>query len=52
VTPERLPDPIVLGVIRVRGGRLDMERLRTWGARLGVTDLLERALAEAGPPHR
>lgn len=37
----------VLGVLRVQRGRLDQSRLKTWAQRLGVTDLLERALAEA-----
>lgn len=39
-----------LGVLRVTGSRLDLEYLRTAAARLGVQDLLERALQEAGEP--
>ena len=42
----------VLGVLRVRAATLDFERLRAWAPRLGVADLLDRALAEAGPRHR
>lgn len=38
----------VLGVLRVRAGRLDIEYLRTWAAVSGVSDLLEAVLAEAG----
>ncbi len=38
----------VAGVIKVQGSRLDLEYLRGWAGRLGVGDLLERALGEAG----
>jgi hypothetical protein len=38
----------VLGVLRVQGDRLDRHYLRRMSADLGVTDLLERALEEAG----
>lgn len=38
----------VAGVIKVQGARLDVEYLREWGGRLGVRDLVERALGEAG----
>ncbi len=38
----------VLGVIRVQGGRLDESYLRDWAGRLGVSDLLDRALAGGG----
>jgi hypothetical protein len=38
-----------MGVIRVTGSRLDLDYLRQAAAWLGVPDLLERALSEAGP---
>jgi hypothetical protein len=38
----------VAGVLRVLGARLDLRYLRTAAPRLGVADLLERALLEAG----
>jgi len=38
----------ILGILKVRGKRLDMGYLRTWAAELHVTDLLDRALADAG----
>ena len=38
----------ILGVFKVQGGALDLAYLRRWAAPLGVADLLERALAEAG----
>jgi hypothetical protein len=38
----------VIGVLQVQRGRLDLDYLRRWGTELGVTDLLERALAAAG----
>ena len=34
------------GILRVRGPALDLEYLRRWAPELGVTDLLERLLAE------
>lgn len=37
----------VQGVIELRGGELDCEYLRRWAPVLGISDLLERALAEA-----
>jgi hypothetical protein len=37
----------VLGILRAQGGRLDRAELTTWAERLGVSDLLARALAEA-----
>lgn len=37
----------VLGVLRVQGEALDCDYLRKWGAVVGVSDLLERALTEA-----
>ena len=41
----------VLGILRAQGARLDRTELATWAKRLGVTDLLSRALAQAGAPH-
>ncbi len=38
----------VVTVIGVYGDRLDLPYLRQWAARLGVADLLERALGSAG----
>ena len=38
----------VLGVLRVQGKRLDSAYLHRWAATLGVTDLLEQALVQAG----
>jgi len=38
----------VLGILKVREGELDLDYLRTWARELQVTDLLERALNEAG----
>lgn len=37
----------VLGVLAVQGARLDLTYLRRWASRRGLSDLLERALAEA-----
>jgi hypothetical protein len=36
------------GVLRLQGTRLDQSYLRTWAERLGIGDLLARALQEAG----
>ncbi len=38
----------VLGVLKVQGERLDQDYLRRWADALNVSDLLERALSEAG----
>ena len=38
----------VLGVLKTRSGGLDLDYLREWAADLKVSDLLERALKEAG----
>jgi len=41
----------VVGLMRVQGAGLDQAYLRAWAARLELTDLLERALAEADDAH-
>ena len=38
----------ILGVLKVQGTALDMNYLQRWAAALAVTDLLERALVDAG----
>ena len=38
----------VLGVLQTSGDRLDLAEMRVWAAELGVDDLLERVLVEAG----
>lgn len=38
----------ILGVLKTRAGELDIEYLRKWANELKVSDLLERALKEAG----
>jgi hypothetical protein len=38
----------VVGVLRAQGSRLDRAELAVWAERLGVTDLLARALRDAG----
>ena len=38
----------VLGVIKVQGYALDLAYLRYWASELGVSDLLEEALTQAG----
>jgi hypothetical protein len=38
----------VLGVLKVQGERLDVAYMRQWAAALGVADLLDKALTEAG----
>ncbi len=38
----------VLGVLKAQEGRLDADYLRQWAAALHISDLLERALQEAG----
>jgi hypothetical protein len=40
----------VLGILKVQRGRLDAAYLRRWAESLGLTELLERALREAGGP--
>ena len=41
-----------LGVLKVQQSSLDMQYLRHWAATLGLTDLLLRALADAGMENR
>lgn len=38
----------ILGVLKVRGTALELPYLKQWAATLGVADLLERALDDAG----
>jgi len=38
----------IQGVFKVQGTTLDMNYLKRWAAVLDVSDLLERALSEAG----
>jgi hypothetical protein len=38
----------ILGVLKVQGTNLDMAYLQRWASSLGVADLLERALVDAG----
>ncbi|MES1243020.1 MAG: hypothetical protein ABUT39_15495 [Acidobacteriota bacterium] len=38
----------VLGVLKVRRGRIDLDYLRLWASRLDLDDLLDRALEDAG----
>lgn len=40
----------VLGVLKVQGGSLDCAYLAEWARELGLTDLLRRALEDAGLP--
>jgi hypothetical protein len=39
----------LVGVIKVQAPAIDRAYLRQWAARLDLSDLLDRALAEAGP---
>ena len=38
----------VVAILRIQGARLDRSRLHGWASRLGVSDLLSRADADAG----
>ena len=38
-----------LGVLQVQGPNLDSEYLRRWAERLGLLDLLEKAMGESLP---
>jgi hypothetical protein len=38
----------VIGILAVQSGRLDLEELRTAAEELGLSDLVERAIVEAG----
>jgi hypothetical protein len=40
----------LLGVLRVRHGRLDLDYMGRWARHLGVDELLQKALLEADPP--
>ena len=40
----------VLGVLKVQGAMLDRAHLEEWARELGLTDLLRRALDDAGLP--
>lgn len=40
----------VIGVLKVQAELLDRDHLTHWAAQLGLTDLLEGALAEASSP--
>jgi len=39
----------ILGVLKIQGNALDRNYLREWATELGVSDLLDQALTEAGP---
>ncbi len=41
-----------LGILKVQSQNLDLGYLRGWGRKMGVDDLLERILEEAGLPRR
>jgi hypothetical protein len=36
----------VIAILRVQGDRIDRARLREWAPRLGIGDLLEKALTD------
>jgi hypothetical protein len=38
----------VLGVLKVRRGRIDLDYLQIWASRLGLDELLDQALEDAG----
>jgi hypothetical protein len=38
----------VIGVLKVQAGKLDLQYLKKWAGILGVSELLEKALSEAG----
>jgi hypothetical protein len=38
----------ILGVLKIQGKTIDIEYLRHWAIHLRVTDLLDRALEDAG----
>jgi hypothetical protein len=40
----------VQAIARIQGDRLDLEHLRLWASRLGVTDLLERLIRASASP--
>jgi len=38
----------ILGVLKVQGGKLDLDYLKMWAKELGVSELLERAFVDVG----
>jgi hypothetical protein len=38
----------IVGVLKVQGPKIDAEYLRTWAAHLGLSDVLEQAIRDAG----
>jgi hypothetical protein len=40
----------VQAIVRIQGDRLDLDHLRLWASRLGVTDLLERLIRASALP--
>ena len=38
----------ILGVLKVQGGRLDLEYLKDWASKLKMSELLNRSFDDAG----